>query len=156
VNDLRRTVSLIGLASAAWVISVAWDPWSRPRLTDVPVYREYARLMFDGQIPYRDFSFEYPPGAAVPMALARLVPMDYLQGFSLLMYLALVATALGVAATGRRGAQPARARQVAARKMATTRREGGMVGGRYEPGPSAAVADATAHHGLTGRNRVAR
>jgi len=101
VNDLRRTVSLIGLASAAWVISVAWDPWSRPRLTDVPVYREYARLMFDGQIPYRDFSFEYPPGAAVPMALARLVPMDYPQGFSLLMYLALVATALGVAATGR-------------------------------------------------------
>lgn len=94
----RRTVPIVGLAALAWVLADAWDPWSQPRISDVPVYQTYAHAMAGGAIPYRDFAFEYPPGAAVPMALARLIPMDYRRGFSLLMFVALVATVLGVMA----------------------------------------------------------
>ena len=30
---------------------------------DLPIYEEYASLILDGQVPYRDFGMEYPPGA---------------------------------------------------------------------------------------------
>jgi uncharacterized membrane protein len=34
--------------------------------SDVKIYQRYARETIDGQIPYRDFSIEYPPGFVVP------------------------------------------------------------------------------------------
>src|SRR5437868_5040445 len=37
-------------------------------ITDVPVYNDYANAMLAGQLPYRDFGFEYPP-AAIPAIL---------------------------------------------------------------------------------------
>jgi hypothetical protein len=32
-------------------------------IVDTPVYERYGRAMDDGQVPYRDFAVEYPPGA---------------------------------------------------------------------------------------------
>src|SRR5437764_1113985 len=32
--------------------------------------------MWHGHVPYRDFLFEYPPGAVIPFLLAGLVPHD--------------------------------------------------------------------------------
>jgi uncharacterized membrane protein len=39
--------------------------------SDVHVYGDYARRMLDGQIPYRDFSDEYPPLAQLVFLAAR-------------------------------------------------------------------------------------
>ena len=39
---------------------------------DHDLYRYYAELIFDGNVPYRDFFVEYPPGSLAPIALAGL------------------------------------------------------------------------------------
>ena len=41
------------------------------RFRDVHLYQGFARAVFDGQVPYRDFFMEYPPGA-----LAVFLPAD--------------------------------------------------------------------------------
>lgn len=95
----RRTIGLIGLAAAAWIVAAAWDPVHHQHLTDIPVYEGAAARMADGQIPYRDFTLEYPPLAALLIGAVRLLPSNYADGFSLAMFIALVATLLGVTAT---------------------------------------------------------
>ena len=39
--------------------------------SDVHVYGDYARHMLAGQVPYRDFSDEYPPAAQLVFLAAR-------------------------------------------------------------------------------------
>ncbi len=99
MTDLRRTVPFIGLAALAWIVASAWDPVHHQHLTDIPVYEDAAGKMADGQLPYRDFDFEYPPLAAVLLFAVRLLPGGYASGFSLVMFVALVMTLLGVLAT---------------------------------------------------------
>jgi Glycosyltransferase family 87 len=36
------------------------------RAGDAPIYQAYAHKIVDGQMPYRDFSIEYPPGFLLP------------------------------------------------------------------------------------------
>ena len=46
----------------------------REQIVDTPVYESYGDAMERGQVPYRDFAVEYPPGALpvfVVPALAR-------------------------------------------------------------------------------------
>ena len=38
----------------------------RGQIIDTPVYVQYASAMVNGEVPYRDFRLEYPPGA-LPM-----------------------------------------------------------------------------------------
>ena len=90
MTDLRRTVPFIGLAALAWIVASAWDPVHHQHLTDIPVYEDAAGRMADGQLPYRDFDFEYPPLAAVLQFAVRLCWGA--SGFSLVMFLALVMT----------------------------------------------------------------
>jgi hypothetical protein len=40
-------------------------------ISDLPLYDFYARALADGQLPYRDFAFEYPPLALAPIAAGR-------------------------------------------------------------------------------------
>lgn len=65
---------------------------------DVGRYREFAGRMLDGELPYRDFYMEYPPGAApffvAPHALGG--EDEYNRSFKLLATLAGVAVLLGV------------------------------------------------------------
>jgi uncharacterized membrane protein len=42
------------------------------RVPDDFFYAKYSRSVLDGQVPYRDFNFEYPPVALVPMLIPRL------------------------------------------------------------------------------------
>ncbi len=93
------TGSVTAIAVIAWVIAANWDLYPHQHLTDLPVYDEVARRITDGAVPYRDFAFEYPPLAAVLMTVARLLPLPFSTTVSLLMLVALCATALGVAAT---------------------------------------------------------
>jgi glycosyl transferase family 87 len=43
-----------------------------PNQGDLNLYLEKARAVASGQVPYRDFPFEYPPGGLLPMVLPYL------------------------------------------------------------------------------------
>lgn len=93
---------VVALAIAVWAVPLQLAPvWADTVITDIPVYREVADQVLDGQVPYRDFALEYPPGALVAFLVPALVPIGYGEAFSVLMLLALIATALGVMATAR-------------------------------------------------------
>jgi len=49
-------------------------------LNDVGLYHEYAVKLLQGKIPYRDFSFEYPPVALIPIVLPQL--FNFTQGLT--------------------------------------------------------------------------
>jgi Glycosyltransferase family 87 len=51
----------------AWML-VHQGPLGRSQIRDTPRYEMYARAMQQHQVPYRDFTIEYPPGALLPIA----------------------------------------------------------------------------------------
>jgi hypothetical protein len=55
------------------------------RLSDVGGYQEHATAIRAGQMPYRDFAFEYPPAALLPMLLAAYMSWSYATSFAVLM-----------------------------------------------------------------------
>jgi hypothetical protein len=96
----------LGAAAAAaavvvWLLVSGLDLDPHPALTDLPVYENAARAVTGGDVPYRDLPFEYPPLALGLVTFARILPLPYASAFSLLMLVALCATALGVVATAR-------------------------------------------------------
>ena len=61
-----RTPLLAGLVTAAVLLasSAAVDGFRlEAEGSDISLYTRYAALVLDGRVPYRDFFFEYPPGA---------------------------------------------------------------------------------------------
>ena len=59
------TVGCVAVFLGSWALvhhlwyRVGWG-------VDIPIYHAYARDAVHGQIPYRDFSLEYPPGFLIP------------------------------------------------------------------------------------------
>lgn len=105
----RARVIVSATAVAAWLIAELTDIPPHMHLTDLPVYESASGRIVDGQVPYRDFDFEYPPLAAGLVTLARLMPFSYRASFSFLMLLALIATALAAVAIAREvGMSPVR------------------------------------------------
>ena len=53
--------------------------YTAPGIVDTPEYQSYAHRIVDGEVPYRDFAVEYPPGALLPMLApdATAVPGDF-------------------------------------------------------------------------------
>lgn len=51
-------------------MSTRLGPFSGDRVSDLFLYGQYHDLMHEGLVPFRDFDFEYPPGALVPLWLA--------------------------------------------------------------------------------------
>ena len=85
----------LGAALAAAVFLGAWvvldhGYYAHERISDVGVYQGYGLDMRLGQVPYRDFGVEYPPGA-LPVFLAPTYagqptdPVDYGRWFARLM-----------------------------------------------------------------------
>lgn len=69
------------------------------RIIDTPVYQLYGESMAAGQVPYRDFPLEYPPGALPVFLLPALGPADdYAALFEILMGLCGAAAVVFVAA----------------------------------------------------------
>jgi hypothetical protein len=108
-----------GLAVAATLVAVTlflvgWGALHRgffanEPIVDTPTYERYGSAMNDGQVPYRDFAVEYPPGALPMFAIPALgnpssetfrVRFEALMAFfgqAMIVSLAVAHVALGVA-----------------------------------------------------------
>jgi hypothetical protein len=88
-------------AAAAVLLAISFfllAHWlEKGQLSDVGGYHERATLIRAGQLPYRDFPFEYPPAALAPMLLAAYLPWSYTTSFTVLMWVCGVGC-IGVAA----------------------------------------------------------
>ncbi len=73
----RGQLALTGLALlAVYAVATTIGPFSDTTVNDLYVYQQYAVLLHDGQRPYLDFAFEYPPLAAIPLWLAGVFGRD--------------------------------------------------------------------------------
>jgi uncharacterized membrane protein len=74
---------------ASWVMLDHWF-FSHGRIVDTPYYQSYGLSMRNGEVPYRDFAVDYPPGA-LPVFLAPTYVgeptwiVDYQRWFARLM-----------------------------------------------------------------------
>jgi len=62
---------------------IAW--LEHGQLSDVGGYQQHATAIRAGQVPYRDFPFEYPPAALPPMLLPAYMSWSYATSFAVLM-----------------------------------------------------------------------
>jgi hypothetical protein len=82
-----RTVALAATAAVA-VFVVAWIGlhvafYRHSQIVDTPIYQRYGDAMANGQVPYRDFELEYPPGALPLFVIPSLLrsPDGDLSGY---------------------------------------------------------------------------
>jgi hypothetical protein len=71
----ERSALLVALALALFI--GAWGLlhagfYTRSQIVDTPVYQRYGDAIAHGQVPYRDFGVEYPPGALPVFAVPAL------------------------------------------------------------------------------------
>jgi uncharacterized membrane protein len=64
-------VIAIGLFLGSWAL-LHHGTLARAQITDTGVYERYGDATADGQVPYRDFRLEYPPGALPVFVLPSL------------------------------------------------------------------------------------
>jgi hypothetical protein len=72
---------------AVWLLSTNHGPFSDARVNDLYVYSVAKELLTSGNVPYRDWDFEYPPLALIPIGLAG--------GSAITLSLLMLACALG-------------------------------------------------------------
>src|SRR6202158_3528082 len=111
--ELVRWLILVALALVVFVGS--WSAlhagfYTSDQIVDTPVYQRYGDAIAHGQVPYRDFGVEYPPGALPVFALPALGHAQagdfepYRQAFEAVMWacgaLALIAMAFALRALG--------------------------------------------------------
>ncbi|HJQ27854.1 MAG TPA: glycosyltransferase 87 family protein [Rubrobacter sp.] len=78
-------------------LSAGLPPYLREGSNDISIYRDAGEAILRGEIPYRDFFIEYPPGslpAFVPPALFSADKGGYIDLFSVEMAVMLAATLL--------------------------------------------------------------
>jgi uncharacterized membrane protein len=76
---------VVALSAGVWgLLQVGW--YSHFQIVDYGVYQTYGdKVVDEHEVPYRDFTLEYPP-AALPVFIApSLVGIDYSRAFQLLM-----------------------------------------------------------------------
>jgi hypothetical protein len=140
----RAAAAIAAAGVAALLVSSLPPPsrmFSRADRGDIAHYYDYAQRTFDGQVPYRDFLLEYPPGA-LPVLLAP-GPADhgYYDRFRVLM-LALGAAAIVLVAIALYLAGAAAAELVAGTLVLATlplTLSPGLVFQRYDLWPAALV-----------------
>jgi hypothetical protein len=87
------------------ILSAGLPPDLREGSNDLSLYRQAGESILRGEVPYRNFFIEYPPGslpAFVPPALFSASQASYINLFSLEMALTLVVTLLLTALGARR------------------------------------------------------
>jgi Glycosyltransferase family 87 len=98
-------VALVALAVflASWaLLHVGF--YGRDQVRDTPLYQSYGDRIVDGDVPYRDFALEYPPGVLPAFALPSLVAEEgdeggFRRAFETLMWVAGAVCLLGVVLT---------------------------------------------------------
>jgi uncharacterized membrane protein len=91
----RPRVAVTAVAVLAFVVEclfIRGGLLSHERFGDVGLYASDAHRMLEGQVPYRDFFFEYPPGALAPIIAPALISTAH---YTLLFKI--LATVLGAA-----------------------------------------------------------
>ncbi|HEY3105621.1 MAG TPA: glycosyltransferase 87 family protein [Gaiellaceae bacterium] len=94
--EAGRTAQAVALGLV--LLTVSWGLlhagfYRHNQIIDTPLYQQYGEKILDGQVPYRDFKLEYPPGALPVFALPALAAKeDYKTAFELLMWACAVAT----------------------------------------------------------------
>ena len=110
-------VLALGVLAVGFAVTFLVRPWHDESVTDLPLYSAYAQLFLDGNLPYRDVAFEYPPLAAPVIAVAGLAgdAASYRAAFTAITFVfaALVVLLCGALA-GVTGADRRRALLVAA------------------------------------------
>lgn len=71
------------LLSLSFYALISW--LEQGQLSDVPVYVHYSGLVRGGEVPYRDFRFEYPPAALPVLLLPAYMGWSYATSFAVLM-----------------------------------------------------------------------
>ncbi|HSE80768.1 MAG TPA: glycosyltransferase 87 family protein [Gaiellaceae bacterium] len=145
----------LGLLTASWG-ALHLPPFDRYQIIDTPVYQEYGEAMAAGEVPYRDFDLEYPPGALPTFWLPTLGPAEhYASIFEALMWLCAAALlALAVYGASSLGGSPVRLLAVAAGIGLFPLALGTVVLTRYDLWPAALTAAVLAAV-LAGRERLA-
>jgi Glycosyltransferase family 87 len=97
--DVAQIVLAVALFTASWSV-LHFGFYERDQIVDTPVYESYGEAMADGDVPYRDFRVEYPPGALPVFVVPALVDGDYRAAFEWVMVLcgAGMVVAVGLAA----------------------------------------------------------
>jgi hypothetical protein len=147
--DLRlwATATLVGAALflGAWGL-LHTGPLDDFEIVDIGTYQQYGDAMATGEVPYRDFGLEYPPGALPAFFLPSLAPEeDYRAAFETLMlvcgFAGLAALAYALVAAGRSPRQVYGAVGGAARAPLAL---GPVVLTRFDLWPAALLAGAVA------------
>jgi hypothetical protein len=68
---MRAAAPYLALA-IGFAVLTAVGPMADTRVSDLYLYGQYAQLLADGNVPYLDFDFEYPPLGILPILLAGL------------------------------------------------------------------------------------
>jgi hypothetical protein len=143
----------LGLLTASWA-ALHLPPFDY-QIVDTPVYREYGEAMADGEVPYRDFELEYPPGALPMFWLPTLGPAEHYDSiFEALMWICAAALlVLAVQGVAVLGGSPTRLLAVAVGIGLFPLALGTVVLTRYDLWPAALTAAALAAV-LGGRGRL--
>ncbi len=112
---MRREPALWPAAvAAALLLGVSFfvlQQWlERGLLSDTARYEGYAHLLRAGQVPYRDFTVEYPPAALPAFLVPAYLPWSYATSFAIVMGICAAGCVVAVAAALRAvDAEPVRA-----------------------------------------------
>lgn len=154
---LRQRLLLTAGAAAGFLLSCALARggfFSSADPGDVNRYREFAERMLDGELPYRDFYMEYPPGAIPAFLAPSALGGDYNLAFKVTVAAAGVALVATLVATlGALGADRTRTASTLGMVVLAPVALGAVVLNRYDLWPSLLLALALLAL-LTGRSRV--
>src|SRR5262249_45811733 len=102
-GSMKTVVGVVVVFAVAWCVLMSVK--LATNATDVPRYHAYGEAMRHGEVPYRDFSVEYPPAALVTF-VAPALPASGLRGyrigFEVLMGFMACGLLVGVAAVAER------------------------------------------------------
>ncbi len=84
--DLPQVALALALFALSWFL-LHHGFYERDQIVDTPVYESYGEAIENGEVPYRDFRVEYPPGALPMFVLPALADADYRVAFEWLMAL---------------------------------------------------------------------
>jgi uncharacterized membrane protein len=178
MSEFRKPSPSVSAAAAAVALALFVGSWiglhhgwfERGQIVDTPVYEEYGDTMVRGQVPYRDFSVAYPPGALPMFVLPAFGHEDdsdgYRRTFEILMVACGAALLLELTlALGALGARAARLFGGLALAAVSPLLLGSVVLTRFDLWPAAVTAAALAAllsnrlrlgHGLLGAGLVVK